>query len=143
VPNVAERLRALAAALPDGAAVTLPAATLRQWLADEPVGPSPALVVPGEPQTWRERLWTCPADTRLGVRELVEALDRSSDWVYRATSAKLAAAHGRDPVPCSRLDGALVFTAGAVRRWLQASESIVNPEPATARLRVTRAARPA
>ena len=28
------------------------------------------------PATWRERLWTCPPDTRLGVAELSEALGR-------------------------------------------------------------------
>jgi hypothetical protein len=100
-------------------------------------------VVPGEPQTWRERLWTCPADTRLDVRALAEAVDRSADWVYRAIDPKRSAARGRDPLPCQKLDGVLVFSAGAVRGWLQASECVVNPAPGAARLRVTRAARPA
>lgn len=80
-------------------------------------------------QTWRERLWTCPPDTRLAVPELTEALGRSADWVYRAVNAKNANERGRDPLPCSRLDGVLVFTAGAVREWLRASSVVVNPEP--------------
>lgn len=143
MPSVTERLRAIIAPLPDGAAFTLPADVVRAWLEDEPATATPAPVALTEPQTWRERLWTCPLDTRLGVRELAEALDRSADWVYRATNAKRAATHGRDPLPCSRLDGVLVFTAGAVRAWLRASEEIVNPEPAGARLHVSRASRTA
>ncbi|HLA88888.1 MAG TPA: hypothetical protein VJL28_00470 [Gemmatimonadaceae bacterium] len=143
MPSVAERLRAIADALPDGAAVTIPAAAVREWLAEEPTTAPPAPVAVAEPLTWRERLWTCPPDTRLGVRELAEALGRSRDWCYRATNATRAAEHGRDPLPCQRLDGVLVFTAGAVRRWLQASECVVNPALATARLHVPRAARPA
>lgn len=158
MPSLAERLGAVVAALPDDAAVTLPVSTLRLWLADAPAGPSKAAAVP-EPQTWREKLWTCPADTRLGVRELAEAMGRArtgepdesasstkrkrvrgSDWIYRAVDRKRAAAHGRDALPCARLDGVLVFTVGAVRRWLQASEATVNPEPASNRpsLRVSR-----
>jgi hypothetical protein len=126
------RLRAIADALPDGASVSLPASELRAWLAAEPPAPIAAPLSAPEPATWRERLWTVPADTRLGVPELAEALDRSPDWCYRATNESHAAARGRDPLPCSRLDGQLVFTAGAVRRWLQASEQLVQPERITA-----------
>ena len=141
--NVAERLRAIVAPLPDGAAVTLPAAVVRAWLADESLAATIAPPALAEPQPPRERLWTCPPETQLGVRELAETLGRGADWVYRATSAKRAATHGRDPLPCARLDGVLVFTAGAVRRWLHASAVTVNPEPAGARLAVARAGRTA
>ena len=131
MPSVAERLRTIAAALPDGAAVTLPAAVVRAWLADEPAVASPAPQAVIEPQTWRERLWTCPPETRLGVRELAEAADRSADWVYRAVDGKRAAERGRAALPCQKLDGVLVFTASAVRQWIQASETIVNAAPAS------------
>lgn len=127
--TIAERLRAIAGALPDGASVTLPAADIRAWLAEEPARALSPLVVAPEPQTWRERLWTCGADVRLGVREVSEALDRSPDWVYRAVDSRRSAERGRAPLPCSKLDGVLVFTAGAVRRWVQASERVVHPEP--------------
>jgi hypothetical protein len=139
VPSVAERLRAIVGLLPDGAAVTLPADAVRVWLEDEPGIPAPVAIV-AEPETWRCRLWTCPADTRLGVRELAEALDRSPDWVYRATNRKLSEARGRAPLPCSRLDGVLVFTAQCVRRWLPSAEEIVNPEPPTTRRHLRRTA---
>lgn len=127
-------------------------AAFRAWLAEEldeqpeeggaralpaPQRPSDAPRAPMPPH-WRERLWECAPDVRLGVRELAEAMDRSPDWVYRATNAKLAAARGRAPLPCARLDGVLVFTAGAVRRWLNASEEIVNPEPPRADVRAHR-----
>jgi hypothetical protein len=145
--TVAERLRAIVDALPAGAAVSLPTDAVRAWLVDEPsslasspsTGPAPAIV--NAPAAWRERLWTCPDDTRLGARELAQALDRSRDWVYRAVNAAAAAEKGRDPLPCTRLDGVLVFTAGGVRAWLKASESIVNPEARRPLLHVERAKR--
>ncbi|MBA3340449.1 MAG: hypothetical protein H0W30_01220 [Gemmatimonadaceae bacterium] len=127
--TVADRLRAIVGSLPEGAAVTLPGDALRAWLEAESVAPPAPAVIEAEPSTWRERLWTCPPETRLGVHELAEALDRSADFVYRAVDAKWSAKRGRDPLPCSRLDGVLVFTAGAIRRWLEASAVIVNPEP--------------
>lgn len=141
MPSVTERLRAIVAPLPAGAAVTLPADVVRAWLEDEPAALASAPVAVAEPQTWRERLWTCPPDTRLAVRELAEALGRSPDAIYRMVSAKRAATHGRDALPCSRLDGVLVFTADAVRHWLRVSAVTVNPEPAGARLHVSRASR--
>lgn len=67
---------------------------------------------------WAERLWTAPADTRLGVRELAEAVGRPRSWVYRHTSPKGDLA----PIPHRRLDGLLVFIAGEVRDWLKANE---------------------
>ena len=138
MPSITERLRAIVAQLPTGAAVTLPADVVRAWLEDERSAAPSAPMLPAVPQGWRERLWTCPTDTRLGVRDLADALNRSADWVYRATNVKRAAEHGRSPLPCTRLDGVLVFTAAAVRHWLQASAVIVNAEPAAARLHVSR-----
>jgi len=67
---------------------------------------------------WAEKLWTCPPETRLGVRELAEAIGRPRSWVYRHTSPRGDLA----PIPHGRLDGLLVFTAGAVRDWLRANE---------------------
>ena len=68
---------------------------------------------------WRERLWTAPPDTRLGVRDVAEALGRPRSWVYRA----VAAARGSRRLPARRLDGELVFEAGAVREWVQRWEN--------------------
>lgn len=78
-----------------------------------------------EPPTWRERLWTCHADVRLGVNELCEALDRPESWVYRHTSP----ASGLARLPHRKLDNALVFTAGEIRTWIQRNETIVVPGP--------------
>lgn len=131
--TLVSRFRALVDALPDGSAVTLPVAIARQWLAEEPNEPAPIAAVVDAPSSWRERIWTCPDETRIGVRELCEATGRSSDWVYRAVNTKRSGDRGRDPLPCRKLDGALTFEAGAVRRWLKASAVIVNPEPSRLR----------
>lgn len=130
--TVADRLRAIVDALPEGSAVTLPANVVRSWLSEEP-SPTPAAPALELPSSWRERLWTCPENTTLGVRELTEALGRSPDWVYRAVSAKRSAARDRHPLPCKKLDGVLTFEAGAIRRWLKSSAAIVNAEPPTLR----------
>ncbi len=128
--RLADRLRAIVDPLPAGASVTLPADTVRAWLDDEPSAPAaPELVTDAAPQSWRERLWAVPAEMRLGVLEVAEAVGRSRDWVYRACSAEQAKAKGRSPLPCSRLDGELVFTAGAVRDWITRNELVVNPAP--------------
>jgi hypothetical protein len=134
--TIASRLRTIVDALPPGAAVTLPADAVRAWLGED--GPEPPATAPVPEESvagWRERLWTCPPDTRLGVREVAEALDRSRDWVYRATSADRAREKGRPPLPCGRLDGELVFSAGALREWIRRCEVVVNPAPDSRRLR--------
>ena len=64
----------------------------------------------------RERLWDCPADTRLGVLELCEALGRSKAFVYRLTRTK--------DIPHRKLDGELVFRAGDIRAWVQQREDV-------------------
>ena len=98
------------------------AAEIAQLLTDtetvgEPVE-NAALVV-----TWRERLWTCPPDTRLGSAEILEALGRSESWLYRHTGPRAKYAK----IPCRRLDGELVFVAGEVRVWLAEQEEILEP----------------
>lgn len=105
-----DQLRQLVAGLPEGGTVTLPRAALVDLCDRLDVTPLPVT-----PATWRERLWTCPPDTRLGVREVAEAMGRPRSWVYRAVSAK----RGEHRLPASRLDGELVFEAGAVRAWIE------------------------
>lgn len=70
-----------------------------------------------EPWTWRERLWTVPAETRLGVAEVAEALGRPKSFVYARTQKNAA-----EPIPHRKLDGTLVFAAGELRAWIRAQE---------------------
>lgn len=88
---------------------------------------------------WREKLWACPAETRLGVRELAEALGRPKSFVYRLTSITAARA-GKTPLPHRKLDGELVFVAAEIRAWLSAQEEVVvtGPEPRPAAPPATR-----
>ena len=90
--------------------------------ANEPESP-PAESSPLE-LTWRERLWLVPAETRLGVVELCEALDRSQSWAYRRTGAK-----AEDLLPHRLMDGQLVFTAGELRTWIRQHEGSVHELP--------------
>ena len=71
--------------------------------------------------TWRERVWTVPAETRLGVAEMAECAGRSEHWVYRHT-AKSA---GDARLPHRKLDGELVFVAGEIRTWMQDHEEVI------------------
>lgn len=67
--------------------------------------------------TWRERLWRCPAETRLDVEQVCEAVGKSRSWLYHLTSAK--------EIPHrKRRDGTLVFVAGEVREWLKRTEVV-------------------
>ena len=86
--------------------------------------PSPELL-PFTDLTWRERLWLVPAETRVGVRELAEALGRSTSWVYRRTSPKAAARAGLKPLPHRRLECELVFVIGEIRSWIHETEEII------------------
>jgi predicted DNA-binding transcriptional regulator AlpA len=65
-------------------------------------------------ETWREKLWTVPADTRLGVRECAEALGKKTSWVY----------HQQD-LPRRKLGSELTFLAGELRDWLSTTEEVV------------------
>lgn len=76
------------------------------------------------PSTWRERIWTCPGDTRLMVEEVAEALGRSQDTVYRLTKRE------EDPLPCRKLAGRLVFVAKEVRAWVESAEHVTVPSRA-------------
>ena len=67
--------------------------------------------------SWRERLWLCPPDTRLGLAEVCEALGRSKGFVYRLTRTK--------DIPHRKLDGVLVFKAGDVRDWVKLREDVI------------------
>lgn len=77
------------------------------------------------PLTWRERLWLVPAETRIGVVELAEALGRPKSWVYRRTGPST----DHTPLPCRKLDGELIFVVGQIRAWIDANESIVTAGP--------------
>ena len=107
-------------AAPPGTTIT--AASLVEALAEMA---TEAPMAPPEPlqHTWRERLWLVPAETRLGVREVAEALGRPASWVYRRTSVKSEKA----PLPHRKLDGELVFTAGELRAWVERHEAVVVP----------------
>ena len=78
---------------------------------------------PGEnpsPTSWRERLWTAHPETRLGVRELAEALGKSRSWIYSRTGRSCPTSRR---IPHSLDDsGGLVFKAGEIRDWLARSE---------------------
>lgn len=118
-------------------------ADLQRWAADAPPGtmvPAAALVellgeleepaeatadVCTEPvSSWRERLWSVPAETRLGVAEAAEAFGRPRSWVYARTGPS-----AEDPLPHRKLDGTLVFTAGELRAWIRGREEVVVAGP--------------
>lgn len=114
-------LLAWLAAAPEGTAI--PAAALHRMLRDcldggEPEAPVPTAEVP----TWRTRLWTVPAETRLTLPEAAEALGKSRSWLYKRTGPK-----SRERLPCRRLDGELVFVAGELRRWIADHELVIEP----------------
>ena len=110
------------------AALTATAAALRQVadaldaLAAQPMSaplPAPPPIAPA----WRERLWSCPSETRLGVRQVSEGTGRPRSWVYRACRGTETS----PPLPHRKLDGVLVFVAGEVRQWLTEHEETVVP----------------
>ena len=72
------------------------------------------------PSTWRERLWIVPAETRLGVVEVAEALGRSRSFVYARTAVT-----AKNRLPHRKLNGFLVFTAGELRTWIRETEKEV------------------
>ena len=117
-PDLRASLRCLAEALPPGSAVPVPREVLLELVTSQK-GAEPTVSPVAAPVTWRERLWTCPGDTRLGVRELAEALGRPRSWVYRAVAGKREAKR----LPAFRFGGELSFEAGAVREWIEQQES--------------------
>lgn len=81
--------------------------------------------VPDIQPIWKERIWTCPAETRLGLNELCEALGKPKSWGYRHTSAK----SGLPMIPYRKMDGVLTFVAGEVRAFLREHEEVVHSGP--------------
>ena len=85
--------------------------------------------------TWREKLWVVPAETRLGVVELSEALGRPKSWVYARTyrhQGKGTDRRERKPeelIPHRKLGAALAFTAGEIRTWIRLQEEEVSGVP--------------
>ncbi len=107
------------------AEATVPARQVFDRLLKEDGGEEMPQADPGPLEmTWRERLWLVPAETRLGVHEVCEALDRSQSWAYRRTGAK-----AKDPLPHRLMDGQLVFTAGELRTWIRQHEESVHELP--------------
>jgi hypothetical protein len=92
--------------------------------ADDAAGDAPPPISISDTWTWRERLWLVPAETRLGVVEVAEALDRPRSFIYARTGAK-----AEDPIPHAKLDGTLVFRAGEVRAWIREREVEVHAGP--------------
>lgn len=98
------------------------------WILERLPEPGPGEPEPprdSEPATWRERLWTVPPETRIGVTELIEATGRSRDWCYRHTSPKA----GDDRIPHRKLDGELVFVVGELREWIRRREDVIVGPP--------------
>lgn len=117
------------------AGTTLSAASVHATLAplvDAPAGPTSPVGA-----SWRERLWIAPPETRLGVREVAEALGRPRSWVYRHTGRKC----GRALLPHRKFEGELVFLAGELRAWL-ASPAGQGHQATTPPLRPPTRARP-
>jgi hypothetical protein len=67
------------------------------------------------PSTWKERIWGAPAETRIGVAEVAEAMGRSKSWVY----------HRVGQIPHRKLDGELVFVVGELRLWIRDNEETI------------------
>src|SRR5690554_4563009 len=79
--------------------------------------------------TWRERFWFAPAECRIGVHELSEALGRPKSWIYRHTSPRAIERSGTPVLPHRKLGGELVFLVGEVRAWIRENEEVVVAGP--------------
>lgn len=118
-----ERLRVMLEVLPPGGSVTLTHDTIKSLLESDPAEVRPIEKASGTEQTtWRERIWTAPAETRLSADEVAEALGKPSAFVYRRTGEKSRYAR----LPHRRLDGGLVFVAGEIRRWMEDQEEVIH-----------------
>ena len=93
---------------------------LNSAVVSEATEPPHQASAPSDSWTWRERLWTVPAETRLGVSEVAEALGRARSFVYARTGAQ-----AEDPIPHRKLDGTLLFTAGELRAWIRDREDVL------------------
>jgi predicted DNA-binding transcriptional regulator AlpA len=106
------------------AGTTVPAAALLELLA-VPTVPASEPAAPRQTEGWRVTFWSCPAETRIGVAELLEALGKPRSWLYRHTSEK----SGLPRIPHRKLDGGLLFVVGEVRAWLREHEEVVEAGP--------------
>lgn len=112
-------------AAPEGTLLSVEA--VRSLLADlsqespRQVDPEPVTV---EAESWRTKLWICPAETRLGAAEAAEAMGRPKSYVYART-----ARGAENSLPHRKLDGALTFTAGELRHWVREHEEVVEAGP--------------
>ena len=97
---------------------------LRALVASQPTPPTETAQT-----TWRERLWSCPAETRLNVDETAEALGHSRSWIYKHTSPKALGKSGATPLPHRTLEGSLMFVAGELRTWIRNTEQSVYELP--------------
>ena len=116
--------------LPEDSSVTFTVSSLRAWLDDvsrDPAEHNEPGAAPASAVDWRERLWVVPAETRLGVTELCEALGRSRSWVYRHTGK----CNPEDRMPHRLLEGSLVFVVGEVRTWVREHEEVIGALPMT------------
>lgn len=117
LPEVVRTLRSM----PEGTTFTAAAVVL--WLAPLVDAEPEVETEPASPSvTWQERLWTCPAETRLTLRDACEALGRSSSWVYKRTGAGATGVR----LPCRKLEGELYFIARELRDWIAEHE---DPHP--------------
>ena len=114
--DISGRLLHLAKTLQEGADALKDAAKKVGVQPSEP-GATPATLE----LTWRERLWLVPAETRMGVNELAEALGRSKSWVYKRTQGRA----GEELLPYRKLDGELQFVVGEIRTYLHEREEVV------------------
>ena len=101
---------------------------LRDALEAEDTAPAMEQASPIE-LPWPALLWITPAETRLGVHEVCEALGRSSSWLYRHTSAKALKKSRLSPIPHRKLEGELVFLVGELRTWIRDTEESVYGLP--------------
>lgn len=106
----------------------LPVAGLLEQLRAVTPDRAPEMAVVDSPTTWRERLWTVPPETRLGVPELAEAIGRPKSWVYRHCSRR----SGLPLLPHRKLDGETLFVVGEIRRWVAEHEEIAQRAPGPA-----------
>ena len=133
--NPLERLLAAVVGLPDDASVSFTVSSIREMLGESREQDSGRREPPGETHTravewtWREKLWACPAETRLGVEEVCEALGKSNSWIYKRTTEVSDSA---ERLPARRMHGQLVFTAGELRTWVREHEDVIEALLSTA-----------
>lgn len=71
-----------------------------------------------EPTSWRERVWTVPAQTRLDLEAVAEVLDVSTRQVRRYVKGQTD-----DPrLPATRGPAGIRVKAGDLRRWIEDAE---------------------